>query len=481
MLVSMAILGHRTRETGGSADTANADGHRADDELLKTKGDELDKALGTLTDSFAKARMTVTGLEAKRDAQVTSAREKLAKLAEPTKIAAVGTITKVTLYDTHVKYGNKLYELNESVQASADQQGMKQVVQGWVFKSNQDRRELYLHVQSPGWSFVAGFRLQYSLVTPAELVAFADRLNMQARSAVAVKATKQAGQRRTQVELAMALSADAALVDVAEELLTIAANTEPAADTAANLRNLIEQADPDSRRVRKVRERLDRMESRLVALKRDAQSEHERIAQASVAQRQQSSQLIAKAAADAVNGSAPESVERWLDDVAARLTADGFVETARITDAEFGAETLNANMTLAHPEARVLVFLFPDEDAAARSVDPELGGKGLVKAVNSSCSIITRRGRVVVVGNNPYKINKDIFGPWADTVFSYEPPPPWTPLEPSAQAGQQPTEGASVGAADPIEALRKLGELRDAGIVTDEEFAAKKEELLKRV
>lgn len=34
---------------------------------------------------------------------------------------------------------------------------------------------------------------------------------------------------------------------------------------------------------------------------------------------------------------------------------------------------------------------------------------------------------------------------------------------------------------DPIEQLRRLGELRDAGIVTDEEFAAKKAEMLRRL
>ena len=36
-------------------------------------------------------------------------------------------------------------------------------------------------------------------------------------------------------------------------------------------------------------------------------------------------------------------------------------------------------------------------------------------------------------------------------------------------------------AADPLEQLHKLGELRDAGLVTDEEFEAKKAELLRRV
>jgi hypothetical protein len=37
---------------------------------------------------------------------------------------------------------------------------------------------------------------------------------------------------------------------------------------------------------------------------------------------------------------------------------------------------------------------------------------------------------------------------------------------------------AAPGTGDPLEALRKLGELRDAGVVTEEEFQAKKKELL---
>lgn len=34
---------------------------------------------------------------------------------------------------------------------------------------------------------------------------------------------------------------------------------------------------------------------------------------------------------------------------------------------------------------------------------------------------------------------------------------------------------------DPIDAIRKLGELRDSGVLTDEEFQAKKTQLLERV
>ncbi|AGL18434.1 SHOCT domain-containing protein [Actinoplanes sp. N902-109] len=55
---------------------------------------------------------------------------------------------------------------------------------------------------------------------------------------------------------------------------------------------------------------------------------------------------------------------------------------------------------------------------------------------------------------------------------SWPPPPPGWPLyrtEPPPRP------------ADPIDQLRRLGELRDLGILTDDEFAAKKAELLGRL
>jgi hypothetical protein len=45
----------------------------------------------------------------------------------------------------------------------------------------------------------------------------------------------------------------------------------------------------------------------------------------------------------------------------------------------------------------------------------------------------------------------------------------------------QPVQAIEAAAPDPIEQLRRLGELRDAGIVTEEEFAAKKAEVLGRL
>ncbi|MBM0255754.1 SHOCT domain-containing protein [Micromonospora sp. 4G55] len=47
-----------------------------------------------------------------------------------------------------------------------------------------------------------------------------------------------------------------------------------------------------------------------------------------------------------------------------------------------------------------------------------------------------------------------------------------------ARAGQRPAATAVPSQPDPLDQLRKLAELRDAGIVTAEEFEAKKRQLL---
>lgn len=44
-----------------------------------------------------------------------------------------------------------------------------------------------------------------------------------------------------------------------------------------------------------------------------------------------------------------------------------------------------------------------------------------------------------------------------------------------------PVAANRVTSTDALEQIRKLGELRDAGLVTDEEFESKKAELLRRV
>lgn len=64
----------------------------------------------------------------------------------------------------------------------------------------------------------------------------------------------------------------------------------------------------------------------------------------------------------------------------------------------------------------------------------------------------------------------------ARTTMPHNPPPP--PTVPATPAPPPPVSGSSP---DVMTQLKSLGELRDAGVLTEEEFAAKKAELLKRV
>ncbi|HET6830093.1 MAG TPA: SHOCT domain-containing protein [Solirubrobacterales bacterium] len=50
--------------------------------------------------------------------------------------------------------------------------------------------------------------------------------------------------------------------------------------------------------------------------------------------------------------------------------------------------------------------------------------------------------------------------------------------EAPAQAYAEPAPAPAAPAADPIAQLKELGELRDSGVLTDEEFAAQKAKIL---
>ena len=50
--------------------------------------------------------------------------------------------------------------------------------------------------------------------------------------------------------------------------------------------------------------------------------------------------------------------------------------------------------------------------------------------------------------------------------------------QPEAEAQQAPPQEGAAKEDDSLEQLKKLGELRDSGVLTDEEFEAQKKELL---
>jgi len=103
-----------------------------------------------------------------------------------------------------------------------------------------------------------------------------------------------------------------------------------------------------------------------------------------------------------------------------------------------------------------------------------------------------QRGSTVNIVNVTKNKQRDTFGGKHKTYTvtyrsSQQPPmqspqqPPMQSPQPTAPAAPAPQEEQASGSADVTEQIKKLAELRDQGILTDEEFQVKKKELLAKL
>jgi Short C-terminal domain/zinc-ribbon domain len=93
-------------------------------------------------------------------------------------------------------------------------------------------------------------------------------------------------------------------------------------------------------------------------------------------------------------------------------------------------------------------------------------------------------GSTVNIVNVIKNKQRDMFGgkhkTYTVTYRSSQQPPMQSP-QPTAPAAPAPQEEQASGSADVTEQIKKLAELRDQGILTDEEFQVKKKELLAKL
>ena len=88
---------------------------------------------------------------------------------------------------------------------------------------------------------------------------------------------------------------------------------------------------------------------------------------------------------------------------------------------------------------------------------------GLIRGVARTAVVA---GTATAVSN---RVSRRQAGRWAEqdqAAYAQQAPPQQAPAAPAAPA------------ADPIAQLKELGELRDSGVLTDEEFAAQKAKIL---
>jgi hypothetical protein len=134
------------------------------------------------------ARKALAQAEKTYTSAVKDARRHREQAGRPAKIASIGIVRSVTLTETTIKTPKGEFRLTPEVEARAEQHGNKQVVQGWVFKSDSDRREIYLHLHGPDWADVVPFPMKHASMQPKDLHAFAAKVGVAARNSDGARA-----------------------------------------------------------------------------------------------------------------------------------------------------------------------------------------------------------------------------------------------------------------------------------------------------
>jgi hypothetical protein len=172
----------------------------------------------------------------------------------------------------------------------------------------------------------------------------------------------------------------------------------------------------------------------------------------------------------------PGPRDPWLNEVAVALAELGLAEIARNTGTELGGVAIDGDIGLQADRFLVYITLFSDQRLARQA---ELGLRAtpdVRAALAKGATAIRTSGRIVAVASgrggvvDEFRL-EEVVG----VVDRLALPAGLAP----ASVGSAP--GVPASDPDVLEQLRKLGDLRRQGVLTDAEFAAKKAELLERL
>jgi hypothetical protein len=172
----------------------------------------------------------------------------------------------------------------------------------------------------------------------------------------------------------------------------------------------------------------------------------------------------------------PGPRDPWLHEVAVALSDLGLKEAARNTGAELGGAPMDGDIGIQADRFLVYVNLFSDQ-RLARQAEFGLRAKPEVRAaIANGKTAVRTAGRVVFVANGRGGAVDEFLLDEVVRVVGGIPVPPTLKAVPASSGTATPAPSPDV-----LEQLRKLGDLRKAGVLTDAEFDAKKGELLGRI
>ena len=183
----------------------------------------------------------------------------------------------------------------------------------------------------------------------------------------------------------------------------------------------------------------------------------------------------------------PGPRDPWLNEVAIVLADLGLKEVARNTGAQLGGVPIDGDIGLEADRLNVYVTLFSDQ-LRARQAELGLKAKPEVRdALSNGATAVKAVDRVVFVANGGGGVVDEFhLDEVVRVVGRLAVPPPLAAAtaRPVGVGHAGPPGSAPVASSpdpDALEQLSKLGELRNAGVLTAAEFGAKKAELLGRI
>lgn len=183
----------------------------------------------------------------------------------------------------------------------------------------------------------------------------------------------------------------------------------------------------------------------------------------------------------------PGRRDPWLNEVAVALGDLDLTETARNTGNHLGGVPLEGDIGLQDARLVVYINLFADAERAQQAQIGLLANPKIRGAIAAGATAVKVDDRVLYVANgrggvvDEFRLDELI-----RQVSKIEVPPP---VEVSISKTQASPRSAAMPSAfalptaspDVLEQIRKLGELRDSGVLNLAEFETKKAELLRRV
>lgn len=183
----------------------------------------------------------------------------------------------------------------------------------------------------------------------------------------------------------------------------------------------------------------------------------------------------------------PGPRDPWLNEIAVAVGELGLNEVARNTGNQLGGAPMEGDIGLQENRLLVYVNLFANQELARQAEVGLRAQANIRNAVANGHTMLKTIGPVLLVANgrggvvDEYRMN-EVEHAVAEVAL---PPALKRPAAPSSGSPTAPTPEVSgaeaLAGGDSLEQIRKLAELRDAGVLTQAEFEAKKAELLRRV